>query len=317
MDFLTFCHGAGLMPKHIEADGKWHRCPTESHPKSRNGAFKLMPDGLIGFAQDWATHQEPMTWHPNADVVLPPIDHAAIARRKAEDAKRQADAIRAARRYFDDSRILRDEHPYLTKKGLTMVGAHGLRVDEDGWLLMPIHRKGSFASVQRIAPDGTKRFWLDAPTGGGYYVITRRDAVMTVLCEGLATGLAIFAACPTAQVVVCLNAGNLARVAADFMYLRSTALVVIAADNDHRTAERTGINPGIAAANAAADVLGCGVAVPDVTEGSDWLDWRNEQIDRRQTAGLRRTPLPTIRRTVDSLISLAMTKAAKPRRIAL
>jgi hypothetical protein len=55
--------------------------------------------------------------------------------------------------------------------------------------------------------------------------------------------------------------------------------------------------------------------VPDVVEGSDWLDWRREQIEQRQAAGLRRTPLPTIHRTVDSLIGIAMTKSAKMRRI--
>lgn len=314
MDFSNFCHSAGLLPKQIEADGKWHRCATESHPKSRNGAFKLMSDGRIGFVQDWAIHSEPLTWFADGDTNIKPVDHAAIARRRAEEAKHQSDSIRSAKRYFENSSLLRNGHPYLTKKGLTMTGCHGLRIDDDGWILMPIYRKNSFASLQRISPDGQKLFWSGAPTSGGYYPINRRDAVLTVLCEGLATGLCIFAACPTAQVIVCLNAGNLVRVATDYRFFFGKHMAVVAADNDHMTAERTGINPGVTAAMAAADLLGTGVAIPDVSDGSDWLDWRNEQVTKRQAAGIRRTPLSQIHRSVDALINTTMTTQAKPQR---
>ena len=131
---------------------------------------------------------------------------------------------------------------------------------------------------------------------------------MTVLCEGLATGLAIFAAVPTARVVVAFNAGNLVRVAEA---LPRRGMAVVAADNDLATEARSGINPGVKAAHEAATVLGCGIAVPTCIVGTDWLDYRNEKIEeRKQVVRRGRVSESSIRKAVDAEISAAMLRGA-------
>jgi len=309
-DFRFFCQANGLLPRGIEPDGIWHRCPTESHPHSRNGAYKLSLDGGIGFVQDWAIHPEPITWKPESPVNAAPIDWAAIKRRKAEERQRIAAAITEAFAYFEACQPLREGHPYLSRKHLDMVGCFGLRVDAAGWLVIPMYVNDAFASLQRISPEGEKLFWLGASTRGACYVIERRDAALTVLCEGLATGLAIFAAVPTARVVVGFNAGNLVRVAEA---LHCRGMVAVAADNDVATEARTGRNPGVIAGHDAAAVLGCGVAVPTGITGTDWLDYRNEKIEERRQAYRRGRGVSEsgIRRAVDAEIGAAMMRNAK------
>src|SRR5690606_3035190 len=114
--------------------------------------------------------------------------------------------------------------------GLDMTGCGGLRVDNEGWLVVPAYRGAEFSSVQRIAPDGQKRFWPGAPMKGVSYLIDRPGASVTVLAEGLATGLAIHAACPLVRVVIAFSAQNLVTVA---KRRRWQGMVAVAADNDH------------------------------------------------------------------------------------
>ncbi len=309
MDFMNFCRAAGLVPRDAEPDGRWHRCPTESHPNSRNGAYKLSRDGGLGLVQDWAIHSEPLIWRPDAFAPVVPIDRAALARRRAEERRQIANAIRSARESFDSCARLRDGHPYLSRKQLDMTGCFGLRVDDAGWLVVPMMIGGALTSLQRISPDGDKLFWLGAPTRGASYAIERRSASLTVLCEGLATGLGIFAAVPTARVVVAFNAGNLVRVAET---LPRRGMVVIAADNDLATEARTGVNPGVKAAQEAAAVLGCGIAVPTGIAGTDWLDYRNEKLlERQQVVHRGRVSESAMRKAVDAEISAAMLRGAK------
>lgn len=310
MDFSNFCRAAGLLPSAIEPDGQWHRCPTESHPNSRNGAHKLSRDGDFGLVQDWAIHSEPLVWKPESSIQVAPIDRAAIERRRAEERRQIADAIRSARDYFDTCRPLREGHPYLVRKQLDMVGCFGLRTDDAGWLVVPMQLNRTLVSVQRIGQDGEKLFWSGAPIRGAYYTIERRSASLTVLCEGLATGLGIFAAVPTVRVVVAFNAGNLVRVAEA---LPRRGMVVIAADNDLATETRTGINPGVKAAQEAAAVLGCSIAVPTGITGTDWLDYRNERFAERKQVCRRGRGVSesSIKKAVDAEISAAMLRGAE------
>lgn len=308
MEFHDFCRASGLLPKHIKVDGKWHRCPTESHPKSLNGSYKLSVDGKLGFVRDWSNHPEPIQWKP--EVSFSPsryVDHAAIQRKKDAERMQTLRSIRGARDYFDTCQRLRDGHPYLDEKHLSMAGCSGLRVDRVGWLVVPMHINGSFSSIQRISPDGEKRFWPGAPIKGASYLIERREASITVICEGLATGLTIFAAAPVARVIVAFNAGNIPSVAG---HLPRRGMAVIAADNDLATEARVGTNPGLKAAQEAAKAIGVGVAVP-ICAGTDWNDYRNERIEAEQQVYRRvRVPLSTIQRNVDGAIAAAIVRNA-------
>lgn len=314
-DFLEALTAHGLRPKGLPVpDGKWHRCPTDHKPKRKNGAYCLAPDGRVGWYWDLALDTQTITWRADGhvrDSLPPPSDHAAMRRQQAQVRAARRAASQGAREFYESCTPLVGGHEYLTAKGLDMAGCRGLRVDGDGWLVIPMERRGQLVSVQRISAHGRKLFWKDAPTSGTSYVIERRGAPLTVLCEGLATGLAIFAAVSTARVVVAFTAGNLPKVAEQ---LPRRGMAAVAADNDHQTEERTGRNPGLVSAEAAAALLGCGVAAPEGIVGTDWADLLLERMEERRGRtlyGRQPESEASIRRAVDGEIAAAMMRAAR------
>jgi putative DNA primase/helicase len=274
-DFPEFVRSLGLRPRRaVSPDGKIHRCPTAEKPKGRNGAYFWAIDGRMGWAQDWATMDEPATWTANGDTQLPEVDHEALRKAWREQERKTAEAIRRARAYYDKSEPLRGGHPYLDSHDLDMTGCYGLRVDRRGWLVIPARKSRHIMTVQRVSPEGDKRFFPGAPVSGTSYRIEgRKRAAVTVICEGLATGLALFRAVPHCRVIVAWHTGNLAKVE-DI----PTGLATFAADNDHGTEATRGINPGIKAAKEAAEALGCGFAYPEGIQGTDWSDYRQERV---------------------------------------
>jgi len=308
MDFAAFLRSLGLCPGRIVADGRWRRCPTDDHPRKRNGAYCLATDGRIGWAQNWARDAEPATWRADGEAMAPaPVDPARWRRQREAEHERERRAIQGARDYYRAAAPLVGGHPYLAAHDLDMAGCVGLRVDRHGWLVVPARRRGQVQTVQRIAPDGQKRFWPGAPVRAAAYVIGQRAASLTILCEGLATGLALYAAVPASRALATFSSGNLAPVAE----LLPPGMMVVAADNDHATEARIGSNPGVVWAAHAASLLGCGVAVPRDLEGSDWCDWRAERTAARMA---RRGPYEregAVRRAVDAEIRAAVMREAR------
>lgn len=307
-DFEAFLRSVGLIPGRIAADGQIRRCATEDKPRHKNGAYLLAPDGRMGWAQNHAVHDEVVLWRPEGAADLPEVSYREIRQRNEALRAQQLDAIRRAQAFYASCSPLLGGHPYLMAKGLDMTGCRGLKVDARGRLVVPMLVGGQVASVQRIAEDGSKRFWSGAPTRGSSYTIDRRAGAVTVLCEGLATGLAIFAAVPNSRVVVAFTAGNLRRVAER---MPRRGFVVVAADNDHATEARRGVNPGIVAAQDAAQMLGCGVAVPEGMEGSDFCDLREERIAAALAPAYGRIVRESeVRRRVDGEIARTIMRAA-------
>lgn len=307
MTFAEFVQANGLLPNRIVPDGKWRRCGTKERPRKLNGAYRLALGGRMGWAQDWTVHTKPSVWRPDSEAEVPEVDPEALHRAWAEQRRKRREATQAARKFYAECAPLRGGHPYLEAHELDVRGCYGLKVDKLGWLVVPALKAGRLMSVQRISPDGEKRFWPGASVKGSGYVIDRQNGSITVYCEGLATGLAIFAAAPLTRVVVRFDAGNLGRVTET-----CTGLTVVAADNDHGTETRIGTNPGVESARKAADALGCGVAVPEGMDGSDWADWRQEQA-RARLEDWNRKPWEqesTIRRAVDAEIAAAMARNA-------
>jgi putative DNA primase/helicase len=275
-DFLQFVQANGIIVPDTFTPGRWIRCKTVSHPRKRNGSIKLADDGLVGWCQDYAVHAEPVMWRStDAEAMAAPIDRAMIARRQAERRAALVEATRGARAYYERCTPLRESHPYLVEKGLGVAGCMGLRVDHEGSLVVPMFYNGNVLSLQRISPDGEKKFHYGATTKCAYYAIERPRATLTVLAEGFATGLTIFNAVPNCRVMVAFNAGNLPVVAER---MDRFAMGVVCADNDWETAARIGRNPGLDAARAAAELLGVGVAAP-TCKGSDWNDYAMEQME--------------------------------------
>jgi putative DNA primase/helicase len=303
--FEHFVRSLGLIPKNVSPDGKWHRCGTETNPKSLNGAYKLTQDGRLGWAQDWSSMDSPASWTVSK-AEAPNFRPEDLHKAREEEAAIVAAAIRDAKDYYALCKPLRGGHPYLESHGLNMAGCYGLRVGKDGWLVIPSYLEpGNLRTIQRIAPDGTKRFWAGAPLGGSTYRITRDYSTVTIICEGLATGLACFAAVPDSQVIVAWNAGNLKLVKG------ISGMAVIAADNDHGTEQRIGVNPGRQKAEEAAKALGIGIAWPDNIQGTDWADYRKERREQiSQSSTSKFATDGVISRRVDQEIArLLLSKA--------
>jgi len=235
-------------------------------------------------------------------------------------------STQAAREWHRECNPLIGGHPYLEAHGLDASGCFGLRVDRDGWLVVPMFRDRNLMSIQRISPDGVKRFWRDATTSGTSYTIERPQASITALCEGLATGLAIFNAAPLTRVIVAFTASGLSK--ASFPY---SGLAVVAGDNDWKTvcqkhkeegleapfepwAERPVwclCNPGRNAAEKVSADLRCGFAIPASIDGTDWSDFRRERfLERLERKRLHETR-GDVRRSVDAELADHIARAAK------
>lgn len=281
MTFAAALQASGLFPRDIVADGRWRRCATADHPRKKNGAYILYPDGR-GYWRNWATESNLNHWRDDTRThIASPLDLKRIEAMRERDRQDRRWGIDYARRLWADAKPFRG-HAYVERdKGLSPTGCVGLRVwhgrvwvNEDeavvsDWLLVPLIWSGKLVNVQRISGD-YKRFVKHAPKHSASYVLDRPGAALTCVVEGLATGLAVYQSVRHARVIVAFDAGNLLPV---LQHLKPTGSVVLAADNDHRTEARGKGNPGREKATQAAEAIGAGVAWPEGIEGSDWADY--------------------------------------------
>lgn len=293
MNFADTLRSAGLRPRDVIADGRLRRCATDAKPAKRNGWFVLHPDGRGVWGDNAVAPRQALGhWRDEkADaIVVSPQAQAEMAAQRDRERAYRIQAMRGARAFWNKARPLRQPHPYIANKGLAPQGCAGLRT-HDGLLIVPVWHGDWIISVQTIAQDGQKRFWPGAPVKAGAYVLERARAAVTAICEGLATGLAVYQCVRQARVIVAFDAGNLLPV---IERVRPTGSVVVIADNDHKTAKRIGTNPGIEKATNAASLIGAGVVWPTGIEGSDYADALKEigecaprRIEREILSGAR------------------------------
>ena len=272
MTFLDFCRANGIIIETYPPIGVWKRHKTLDKPGHKNGAVKFMGDH--GFARNWATDSEANVWQEEGrDTKAKPIDMARINAQREKDRAYLIQSVKSARAFWANARHLSLHHPYLSAKGLSALGCAGLRT-HDGLLVIPVMLGDALVSVQTITTEGQKRFWPGAPVKSGSFVIRRERSAVTVLCEGLATGLALFQSVRNASVVVCFDAGNMVKVAE---FIKPKGSVVVFGDNDYKTLIKIGKNPGLDAARNAAELIGAGVAWCEGIEGTDADDYLREQ----------------------------------------
>ena len=271
MTFEQALRIAGFHPTIIQDDGKWRRCKTDDKMGKKNGAYCLHADGR-GYYKNWATDEGMNSWKDDNTTQAKPIDQARIQAQRDRDRQYRIQAVRSAREFWNRATPLSLHHPYIANKGLSPVGCRGLRT-HDGLLVIPVMLGHSLISIQTIAPDGQKRFWPGAPVKAGSFTLARERSAITVICEGLATGLAVFQSVRNASVVVAFDAGNLLPAT---QQLKPTGSVVFMADNDHKTKVLRGTNPGIEKATNAAELIGAGVAWCEGIEGTDAADYLKE-----------------------------------------
>lgn len=265
---------AGLAPTDIIPDGKLHRCDAADEPNARrkgSGWYKFNSDAIpAGAFGSWA-HGFTETWsaRPNYEMSREEVAAANefFTRAKAEaEADRKREALTAAARAekIFEAATEATEHPYLARKG---VAAFGVRIDQRGELLIPMYNsRGEVRGVQRIMPDGQKRFLSGQANSGLFHVITSSspDASRTVyVCEGYATGASLHMATGE-TVVVAFNSGNIEPAGMAAKEVFPAAKIIIAADNDRWT-QIKGVpkNVGVEAAQRAAQIIGASVVWPD------------------------------------------------------
>ena len=268
MDFIQALKLADIVPPlHIPSNGTLIRCKTTDHPHKKNGAFAFHGDW--GWFQNWATMQEAQVWQ--SDKPMTEARKREIEREQAEvqHAQKQAriNAVRSLRRWFNALPIRPIESDYLARKDLSNLGLDRERMDGVD-LIVPVYWNEHLITAQRIKPTGEKKFAFGCPSKGGYFVIGNKTD-LTVFAEGFATGLAIYHAIRNCRVVVCFSAGNMPKVASDWMaQKRIKGLTVVACDNDYQTTNNAGITFG----KQAAEIIGCNAVYPQGIIGTDYDD---------------------------------------------
>ncbi len=266
------------------ADGSIHRVHVPGDkPGTLNGWYLLFPDGIAsgcfgswkaGTSHTWTSREPANT--VEAEHLRQRIEQAR-RQREAEQHQRQQAAAEYAHRQWRDARRADPDHPYLIAKG---VRAFALR-QSDGVLLIPLVRDGQLVNLQRIKPDGSKRFLFGGMVKGCHSplgIITAGQPLY--ICEGWATGATIHA--ETGAAVACaMNAGNLLPAGQRLQRQHPDAVLIVAGDDDRNTDG----NPGKTAAIKAAAVLGCGLVLPQwpahapltLTDFNDLANWRAAQ----------------------------------------
>ena len=264
--------------------GRIARCPVEGKSRRNDsGRYLLFLDKTpAGGFQNMADGQPWEKWrfHFQAGGNLTPVERlrykawieANRKQREAAEARRHSETALQAARIWASAKTANPHNPYCKKKGI--LPPPGVR-EQFGRLVVPIYGySGELWNLQFIDGVGTKRFLPGGRLSGGCYCIGKvSDKPGTVcVCEGLATAASVHMATGY-PVFVAFSSGNLESVAVSLRARYPKSKIVLAADNDWRTAQKIGRNPGIEAAKRAAAVCGGCIAFPPSADGvSDFND---------------------------------------------
>ena len=268
----------GLGLQDIVPDGTMHRfaLPDDRGGK-RSGWYVAYADGVAcGVWGNWKTGLSEKITGLDEDLatnaparIVSELERTMLRQRiesmqAAREAERQTKA-REARKWsaqiYAAAHEAGPENPYLRRKGLTAAPG-GAREDSSGALIIPLYDStGSMAGVQRISPDGSKRFpWGFAKKGCFAWLDGAQETVL--ICEGYATACSLHAATGYA-VVAALDAGNLPEVAPVIRQVLPQSRIIICADNDQWTQKQgRPWNPGMEYARRAANAVGGSVISP-------------------------------------------------------
>lgn len=266
------------------------------------------------------------------------IERLQADREKKEREKRERLADFAARRGRMQYRAALDVGPcpYLERKGVLRDAK--LKVMPDGTLLVPVARYDvdppKLVGLQKIAPDGTKRFNKGMAKAGAACRLGAKpkDGDTVIIVEGVATGLSARQAIDKRlAVVVAFDAGNLELVAKQLRAQLPTSMLIICADDDWKSIcdrhQREGApyphpftsdrpawcscNPGRHYARRAADTVGqARVVFPVFTQSADRDAKATDFNDLHQAEGLE-----VVKRQIETVLSDAgALPAAKPTR---
>ncbi len=278
-DFIDAMRAAGVDPVEPIAGklmgGKLVRFRCQGDGRKRNGWAIFFegerPGGAFGNHKQntgtisWTAKREGPVLSPEERARLREQIAAEEQRRAREQASTQDYVAREALAAWQASAPADPAHPYAAGKRMKVAG---MRQSGEALLVPMRDAGGRLWNLQRIFPDGTKRFMKGGRILGLMTVISPRlGFARGIVAEGYATGDAI-AQAVGGPVVVAFNTANLEPVVAACVARHPRADWIIAADDDHLTGlrmEERGQpyqNPGVEKARAVAIAQGCRVAYP-------------------------------------------------------
>lgn len=244
-------------------DGVLHRFDDpDSKRNNRAGWYVLHLDGRpAGKYGSWRRGTE-WVWRAETQQPIDPAERAraqaaieAARQRRAEEREdAQSRAVERAQALYDAAGPVRSDNPYIIKK---RIAPDVLRQKGDA-LVVPLQDvDGTIHNVQMILPTGTKRFLKGGRISGCFALVGGTcipETGQLYICEGVATAATIAAAL-NLPVVAAMTAGNLKTVAVAIRQRYPELALVVAADNDHKTAGNPGISKGREAAWAVQGAL--------------------------------------------------------------
>ena len=264
---------AGWKPPQNIPTGKTSRFSTGDKGNDRNGWVYPFPDGTGAVFGCWRTG-EVHTWQLKRDKPLTKAELTEL-RQKAEQAKRLAEIEREQRHQqaaIEATQVVSiakpapTEHGYLIRKQLQ---PHNLLIDSQSRLIVKIYdQNGQLVNIQRISPDGVKRFLCGGKIKGCYSIIGDYSTSETLLIgEGWGTMASLYQHTGFCCIAA-LSASNLKPVA-EYWYSRCPdKKIILAGDNDSHS-------KGQQAAHLAALSVNGLLMIPPIV-GMDFNDWLNE-----------------------------------------
>lgn len=211
MDFIDFARACGLVINDLQVSNKIRRCPTKSHPHSKNGSYFY--NGEFGWVKNWEDGDEMRVYRSSEKIEPIKIIKHDYSKRHAEAAQDAEKLIKAAKS---------KTHYYLNSKGFRdALGLVCEDIELGPMLLIPMRDfyTNEMLGVQKIhweAGKYHKRMISGMRAKGAVFFMGAQSSKDYYLCEGYATGLSISKAIKSlnldACVVVCFSASNLVHV---------------------------------------------------------------------------------------------------------
>lgn len=280
----------------LTADGQLHRYHVDGDKHgTKNGAYKIHTDGVPAwyihsyhggisatgkFTPDGLTGTDADRYRKRlADKeYMKQVERAREITRQRER-ERQVQAVKEAQELYNTSRPATAEHAYIRLKRIENYDK--FREGHDGELLIPLYKAstGEFQSLQRIFPNGDKRFYFGTQTTGAYFdfePVSKNDGVI-LIAEGIATAETVYRLTGKKYCVFsAMNCGNLHNVTAPMKQQYPQSSIIVFADNDHETEARTGENPGrLYAETEVKSGRAKAFIIPEFVHGENGSDWND------------------------------------------
>ncbi len=269
MDLYQAMREEGFNPPDFIEPGEIKRFSTNGKMSDNAGWVLLFADGK---GATFGCHRsgEKYNWQEARDKPFNQIENKkfkqdCIAANNEKERNRQAGYEQSASSALAEWKAAAPafaSHEYLQRKGIQPNMA---RINK-GDLLIPVYgANNELQSLQRISPDGSKRFFSGGKMADGYVWLGEPDEHgILIFCEGFATGDSLSRATGKA-VCICFSASNLMGVALLMRKRYPLATFIFAADNDTQTVG----NPGRTKATEAAHAVAGTVVFPDSGDFND------------------------------------------------